>query len=75
MNDCEPVGSFSQHLKAILVEPPASFVFLGTVSLVVVIVLIVGAELDSLVTGPPWHSNLITSGQSISSGTYIGFKG
>lgn len=45
-------GTFSHHLKAVLVEPPASFVFLGAVSFVVVVVLVVGAELDALVTGP-----------------------
>lgn len=42
------------HEKPIglLVEPPASFVLLGTVSFVVIIVPVVGAEFDVLVTGP-----------------------
>lgn len=40
------------RLKALPVEPPASFVFLGTVSLVVVVVLVIGAELHVLVAGP-----------------------
>lgn len=42
----------NKYFKTILVEPPAPFVLLGTVSLVVVVVLVVGAELYSLVTGP-----------------------
>lgn len=61
-------SSFTKH---ILVEPPASFVFLCTIPFVVIIVLVVGAELNTLVTGPVWHINLITSRQSISSCTYI----
>ncbi len=83
MNDCEHLAAYvciyvhllGERHEPILVEPPASFVFLGTVSTVVIIVLVVGAEFHALVTGPLWHTNLITSRQSISSCTYIGSKG
>lgn len=64
-------GKLSNHKNPILAEPPASFVFLRTVSFVVIIVLVIGAEFNTLVTGPPWHTNLITSRQSISSCTHI----
>lgn len=45
-------ATLSNRKKNVLVEPPASLVFLGAVSLVVVIVPVVGAELHALVTGP-----------------------
>lgn len=38
--------------KLVLVEPPASFVFFGTVSVVVIVVLVIGAKFNALVTGP-----------------------
>lgn len=61
--------------KPVLVEPPASFVFLSAVSVVVIVVLVVGAEFDTLMTGPLRHTSLITSRESISSCAHIGPKG
>lgn len=82
LNDCEHLAlhvciymCIIWRKKPVLVEPPASFVFLGAVSFVVIVVLVVGAEFDALVTGPPWHTNLIISRQSISSCTCVGSKG
>ena len=60
--------------RTIPVEPPASFVFLGTVAFVVVIILVVGAEPHALVTRPLRDTNMEISTQSISSGSYIGSK-
>lgn len=60
--------------KPVLVEPPASFVFFGTVSVVVIVVLVIGAKFNALVTGPVWNPNLIGSRKSISSCTYIDSK-
>lgn len=62
------------HLGVILVEPPASLVFPSTAPIIVVVVLVVGAELYALVTGPVRHADLIPSGQSISSCTHIASK-
>lgn len=62
-------------MKLLLVEPPASFVFLCTVAFVVVVVLVVGAEPHALMAGPPRHANLMTSRQGISSCTCIHSKG
>lgn len=71
MND---FGFILPPLKPIPVEPPASFVFQGTVFFVVVIVLVEGTELNALVTGPFWHTDLIMSRKCVSSCTYIGSK-
>lgn len=71
MNFCE--GSWVA--QPLLIEPPASFVFLSTVPFVVVIVLVVGAEFHALVTSPFGLRNLIASRQSISSSADIDSKG
>jgi len=62
-------------VKPILVEPPASFVFFSTVSFVVVVILVIGAESHALMTGPLRYTNLMASRQSVSSCTYVGPKG
>lgn len=48
-------------LKYQLVKPPASLVFQGTVPFVVIVVPVVGAELDTLMAGPVGHAHLIGS--------------
>lgn len=60
--------------KRILVEPPSSFIFQCTTALVVVIVVVKGAEADALVTGPVWHTGLVTARQSVSCCASVGAK-